>query len=223
MDYNIKYSDRKTIAIHILKDGSVEVRCPFGTNKSTISEFVTAKNDWIQKHSIPKKELYEQKNSFNLAFGASLTFLGNIYPLISTDTDRYGFNGTEFYAPNYLDSACLKDCMQKVYKRLAEKLIVQKTANIARQLHANYSGIKINSASTRWGSCSGKNSLNFSWKLIIADERAVDYVIVHELAHTFEHNHGPRFWAIVERVFPDYKERQQLLRDAQKIITVQGW
>ncbi len=83
--------------------------------------------------------------------------------------------------------------------------------------------VKINSAKTRWGSCSGKNSLNFSWKLIIADERAIDYVVVHELAHTIEHNHSKQFWKIVESYIPDYKYRKTLLERAQKIISEQGW
>ena len=73
-------------------------------------------------------------------------------------------------------------------------------------------GIRITSARTRFGSCSGKNSLCFSWRLMEYPEEAVDYVVVHELAHIVHKNHGPDFWALVGQHMPDYKRRRALLR-----------
>lgn len=73
-------------------------------------------------------------------------------------------------------------------------------------------GIRITSARTRFGSCSGKNSLCFSWRLMGYPEEAVDYVVVHELAHIVHKNHGPDFWALVGQYMPDYKRRRALLR-----------
>jgi len=55
---------------------------------------------------------------------------------------------------------------------------------------------------SRWGSCSGQGSLSFSWRLILAPEAVLDYVVAHEVAHLVEMNHGPRFWALVERLSP---------------------
>ncbi|MDR2568929.1 MAG: M48 family metallopeptidase, partial [Oscillospiraceae bacterium] len=74
-----------------------------------------------------------------------------------------------------------------------------------------------------WGSCSAKKSLNFSWRLIMADEDVIDYVVVHELAHLIEMNHSVRFWAVVERVLPDYRERQKWLRELQRKLNVEDW
>lgn len=85
------------------------------------------------------------------------------------------------------------------------------------------SAVKVGSANTRWGSCSGKNSLNFTWKLILASEAAVDYVVVHELCHILQHNHSARFWQEVGRVLPDYKEREKLLRQLQKRLVTEDW
>ena len=70
--------------------------------------------------------------------------------------------------------------------------------------------IKINSAKKRYGSCSGKNSLNFSLYLMDKDERFIDYVVVHELAHIVHHNHSKEFYALIEKYMPDYKERKKL-------------
>ena len=73
-------------------------------------------------------------------------------------------------------------------------------------------GVRITSARTRFGSCSGKDSLCFSWRLMQYPEDAVDYVVVHELAHIVHKNHGPYFWALVGQYMPDYKRRRALLR-----------
>ena len=73
-------------------------------------------------------------------------------------------------------------------------------------------GLKITTARKRYGSCSGKNSLCFSCFLMDCPEEAIDLVVVHELCHIREKNHGPRFYALLGQYLPDYKERKKLLR-----------
>ena len=74
-------------------------------------------------------------------------------------------------------------------------------------------GIRITSARTRFGSCSGKNSLCFSWRLMQYPREAIDYVVVHELAHIRHHDHSPAFYALIERYMPDWRERMKLLKE----------
>ena len=74
-------------------------------------------------------------------------------------------------------------------------------------------GLKITSARTRFGSCSGKNSICFSWRLMLYPPEAIDYVIVHELAHIRHHNHSPAFYALIEQYLPDWKTRMKLLKE----------
>ena len=66
---------------------------------------------------------------------------------------------------------------------------------------------------TRWGSCSSQGNLNFNNRLLFVPEELVDYVVVHELAHIAHKNHGPQFWALVERYLPDYRARRAMLRE----------
>ena len=74
-------------------------------------------------------------------------------------------------------------------------------------------GLRITSARTRFGSCSGKNSICFSWRLMQYPPEAIDYVVVHELAHIRHHNHSPAFYALIEQYLPDWKERVKLLKE----------
>ena len=74
-------------------------------------------------------------------------------------------------------------------------------------------GLKITSARTRFGSCSGKNSICFSWRLMLYPSEAIDYVVVHELAHIRHHDHSPAFYALIEQYLPDWKTRMKLLKE----------
>ena len=73
--------------------------------------------------------------------------------------------------------------------------------------------IRISSARTRWGSCSAKGTLSFTWRLVMAPPDVIDYVVVHELCHLKELNHSKAFWAQVEAILPDYKTRRKWLKD----------
>ncbi len=75
-----------------------------------------------------------------------------------------------------------------------------------------YGSVSVRDQKTRWGSCSGKGNLSFSWKLIMLPERMADYVIVHELCHLKEFNHSPRFWELVSRAIPDCRHIARELR-----------
>ena len=97
-------------------------------------------------------------------------------------------------------------------RRRAAEVIPQRVAHYAPLMGVAPTGIKITSARTRFGSCNGKNSLCFSWRLMLYPAEAVDYVVVHELAHIRHHNHSQDFWRFVEATMPDYRRRQSLLK-----------
>jgi len=93
----------------------------------------------------------------------------------------------------------------------AKIVLPQRVAYFADLMGVAPAQIKITGARTRWGSCSAKGNLNFSWRLMLAGGPEIDYVVVHELAHLREMNHSPRFWAVVEAALPDYRERKKSL------------
>ncbi len=98
-------------------------------------------------------------------------------------------------------------------RRKARDILPLKTAYYAKIMGLNYGRITITGAKTRFGSCSLKGNISYSYRLMLYPEEAIDYVVVHELAHLLEMNHSQRFYAIIERVLPDYKERKKLLKE----------
>jgi len=99
------------------------------------------------------------------------------------------------------------------YKIKAKEYIPKRTIEIAKKHQITFGTIKITSAKTRWGSCTSKRNLNFSYRLILCPEKVIDYVICHELAHLKEMNHSKSFWREVEWLMPDYKEYNKWLKD----------
>lgn len=98
------------------------------------------------------------------------------------------------------------------YRSQAKQVFARKVAWYAQQMQVSYGTIAIREQKTRWGSCSSRGNLNFNWRLILAPEPVLDYVVVHELAHRKEMNHSTRFWGIVEEMMPDYRQYRGWLK-----------
>jgi len=222
-NYKLTKTDRKTLALYVRKDGSLEVRAPKNATKAVIEAFVASKKDWILKTTDKVKKENARKLQFSLHFGDFLLYMGREYEILEASDNFVSFDEKNFYMPVNCELEVLKQAFCELYKKLAKREIVKKVEYYSRIMNASYSNVKINSAKTRWGSCSGKSSLNFSWRLIFADENAIDYVVVHELAHTVQHNHSSKFWDVVEHTMPDYKNYKALLKDLQGGNFLENW
>ena len=222
IDYSLTRSRRKTAAIYVRK-GRVEVRAPLNMPKRDIDRFVFSKEDWIRKTLASQAALAASRDSFKLDYGSKITFRGKLYPIAPRNGSRAGFDGEVFYMPPGLTGQQIKSLCVQIYRRLALTYFTARTAYFAEKMGVAPAAIKVTNAKTRWGSCSSKKSINFSWRLALADDDVIDYVIVHELAHLKEMNHSPRFWAIVEKVMPDYAYRKLKLKSLQQRLTHEGW
>lgn len=99
-----------------------------------------------------------------------------------------------------------------VLKAKAHAYLSGRTEYFSELMGLEPAGIKITSAKKRFGSCSGKNSICYSWRLMQYPPEAIDYVVVHELAHIKYKNHGKNFYKLIEKYLPDYKNREKLLK-----------
>lgn len=106
-----------------------------------------------------------------------------------------------------------EDPQRKQNRELARQRITLRVEYFAPLVGVTYNRIFIKEQKTRWGSCSSQGNLNFNWRLILAPEEVLNYVVVHELAHRKEMNHSKAFYAIVESVLPDYRQSRKWLRE----------
>jgi len=222
MIYTLTRSKRKTIALYI-RNGGIEVRAPMRVSKREIEEFITSKEKWILKNISLQQKQENKRESFKLNYGDIVTCQGYEFVLTAVDSKHVRFEGENFNIPQGLTPEEIKKACVKLYKHMATNILAYKTHILAEEMSVEPTDVKINSAKRRWGSCSAKGNINFSWRLIMADEDVTDYVIVHELAHLIELNHSKRFWAIVESVLPDYKERKTRLRELQQRLSGEDW
>lgn len=102
---------------------------------------------------------------------------------------------------------------EREFRRLAKEKIPKRVALFAEQVGVDYGKITIKDTKSRWGSCSYQGNLNFCWRLILAPEKVLDYIVVHELCHRLEMNHSARFWAEVKRVLPEYEKGKEWLKE----------
>ena len=221
--YKLVHSRRKTVAIHITKNAEVEIRAPLKMPKSEIDKFVAEKEKWIETHLTQRKDINNEKISFTLTYGDMILLRGKMHYIRAKDGTNAGFDGECFYLPPNLNPDIIKRTVIQIYTAMAKLIIKNSVNEYAKHMNVTPAAVKITSAKTRWGSCSGKNRINFSWRLAMADDDVIDYVVVHELAHTIEHNHSIRFWAVVESILPDCKQRQNKLKLLQKQLAVQNW
>ncbi len=100
---------------------------------------------------------------------------------------------------------------EKELRRTAKLYLKEKTEYFSRIMGLKYGRITITGAKTRFGSCSSKGNISYSFLLMLYPEEAREYVVVHELAHLVEMNHSPKFYNVVKKYMPDYKERKKKL------------
>lgn len=101
---------------------------------------------------------------------------------------------------------------EKTFREEAKTYLSQRTDHFAAIMGVHPAGVKITSARKRWGSCSPKNAICYSWRLMLEAPEAIDYVVVHELAHIRHKDHGKEFHRFVASVLPDWRQREKLLR-----------
>jgi len=220
--YTLIRSKRKTIALHI-RNATLEVRAPLRVGIHEIEQFITSKMDWITDKLAQSAERIANQKSFSLTYGSMVFYRGGSYPIIARDGKQSGFDGECFYIPPGLNPEQVKAICMQIYSSLAKNHMPEQVWLYAKKMALMPTAVKINGAKSRWGSCSSKKSINFSWRLMMAEDDVIDYVIVHELAHLREMNHSPRFWAIVESALPDYRERKIKLKNFQKKLSIENW
>ena len=210
-------SRRKTIALVIDSDAELIVRAPFYASTSDIMRFVEAKQDWIVRKTQEMKQKKEERPKLALQEGETIPYLGRECMIFRGLTRKICFDGKAFLLPQSQDAD--KKLIQW-YKKRAAVILQERVATIAESMQVSPAGVKVTSAKTRWGSCSGTDHLNFSWRLIMCPPEVVDYVVVHELCHILHKNHSKSFWESVGRVDVLYQEHENWLKENRRLMEI---
>lgn len=182
---------------------TLPVQCDLGEAGS----FLDRNIEWVRErlNSIPRPVAFEP--------GARMPVRGQFHSLVFTGKRAAGGGVVRAARTSNIPELRISGRVEHAPRRLRDWLTEEARRDLdARVLaHARTLGVKakriaIRDQATRWGSCSTTGVLSFSWRLILAPPRILDYVAAHEVAHLAEMNHGPRFWAHVERLVPSMKE-----------------
>lgn len=219
-DYEIIRSKRKTLSLQITRDARLVVRAPMRISKAQIAAFAESHAAWIEKHMRAAERNVSAKREFSFADGEQVYFLGDAH---SIRTDAYikdvQIIGGELLLSPQIAPQDRERAATRYLTRQAKLLLPKRAAAFAPRLGVSPQAVTITSAKTRWGSCSGKDRISFSFRLMMLPAEQIDYVVVHELAHILEHNHSDRFYAQIARILPDYKERQKRLKELARLLT----
>jgi len=210
IEYTLVRCDRKTTAIRVLTDGSVEVRAPRRLPVQEIERFLNEKKDWIEKH----RQIMQERYPLHLE-PRKILYKGNWKTIRPLMENKILFDGEFFYAPENWSDAELKAAVEDILKKLARSELIPLTRQIAKHVGVEPQRISVTGAKTKWGSCSDGKNINLSWRLLAAPVDAIEYVIIHELCHTREMNHSRKFWALVEASVPDWREKRDKLSQVQ--------
>lgn len=215
LSYLLQRTRRQTIGLSIDRDG-LRVRAPQRASLHEIEQAITRHANWVAKR-LDEWRLRPPVASLAIVDGVRLPVLGTAITVrLAAGSRRPLWNplaggGTLTLFLRSPDDA--PRALETLLREKARTLFAERLAHYAPPLAVDLPPLALSSARTRWGSCSQRSGIRLNWRLIHFPLALVDYVVVHELAHLREMNHGPHFWALVARLIPDYhRARSELER-----------
>ena len=186
-----KSARSKNLRLRVDKTGTVHLSMPTWTLKSTGMKFVKDNTLWIQEQLNKIKPIKQFEN------GMKISILGQHVTICHTPNHKGACtiqNGQLFVSG---DVEHLHRRIKDFIIRLAYPYIQTKAIEMAKQLGEKPTHITLKDTSSRWGSCSSTKRLNFCWKLALAPDYVLEYIIAHEVSHLKQMNHSDKFWAVV--------------------------
>ena len=219
----IRTSRRKTADIRV-EEGAVSVIVPVSTSIEKIDQLLLSKRLWIKEKMALQRDM-ASASSKQFVSGEAFPYLGRNYRLkvetgpfapVKLLQGRLVVQTPEGSQQPHM----IRNALVRWYKRQASLKIREKVRRYAPIVGVEPTGVSIKTFKSRWGSCTAKGELEFNWLIMLAPNRMVDYVVIHELCHLIHHDHSPEFWREVMRVMPDYQQCREWLRDNSEGLVV---
>jgi predicted metal-dependent hydrolase len=197
-------------------DGILRITVPRGLPLPELMDIIKKNTLWIQEHYSLSKPIPVAEG---ITDGAPLTYRGQKLTLRleegpeGTVTIKKTAQHLHFQGDPTLTPAAITAVLTHWYREEARRVLTEKTLVFAALMKLTFQKLFIKDQKTRWGSCSGKGNINYNFRLVMAPEEIMDYVVVHELCHLAHPNHSQEFWQMVGRYCPQYKEARKWLKD----------
>jgi predicted metal-dependent hydrolase len=208
---DVRHSHRaRRMSLRISRaDGVVTLTLPKGAPVRDGLAFAADREAWLRRHLA---EIHAGLMAVPaVGFGATIPFRGQAVTLVPGTVRRPVVEGGRLVLPP--DAERVGARVQAFLRATARDALAAAADHHAARLGRPYGRLTLRDTHGRWGSCSSRGDLMFSWRLIMAPDAVLDYVVAHEVAHLAEMNHSPAFWAVVARLCPGYEPQRRWLRD----------
>ena len=224
---------RRNVHVLVNDDGGLEVRAPWRFSVDDARAAIQEHRNWVLgalEETRTRLRLRPQ-----LVSGSTLPLLDeqlrlrvqvhaqlSLFDARDKARSRLGNvsrDGRDLHVQVYAaEQSAVRRLLESWYREQAELSFARYMPAIAQMLDVHYGQVSVRAQRTRWGSCSSNGTINLNWRLILMPTRLMEYVLAHELAHLREMNHSPAFWALVETVFADYRQRRRDLELAARTL-----
>ncbi|HYF66195.1 MAG TPA: SprT family zinc-dependent metalloprotease, partial [Herpetosiphonaceae bacterium] len=215
--FELGYSRRKTLGISVHRDGRVAVKAPLGSDPAAVERIVRRRAGWIVKQQQVFAAQPPPRAPLQYRAGESHRYLGRDYRLrvLAGAAERVALDGEHLLvvardtAPDRVERL-----LAAWYRAEAARIFAERLAAcfpLVAGWGVAYPRLSVRRMRARWGSCGASGHILLNLRLIHRRQELIDYVMFHELCHLKEHNHSPRFYALLDNVLPDWRRLRQEL------------
>jgi hypothetical protein len=207
ISYTVRRSGRaRRVRVTVDQARGVEVVLPRRAAEREAAAAIAELRPWIEKRVA---ELDRARAAVS-ARGASVPYLGQVLRLVpQAGRTRAHRRGEDLLVPA---GDGRRGAIERYYRRAARSEVALRLDRACAEAGTSYSALTIRGQRTRWASCSPSGAMSFNWRLLLAPEPVLDYVVWHEVCHLEVLDHSPRFWRLVEKRCPGYREQVRWLR-----------
>jgi predicted metal-dependent hydrolase len=204
--YTVRRSTRaRRVRVNVHAHTGVEVVLPARAPERAAAAAVSELRPWIES----RLQEAQQVLARIAARAGTVPYLGDTLELVpQPGRQRVHRDGARLLVPD----GDPRPALERFYRRAARAEIEPRLDRAAARAGTPYAGLDIRAQRTRWASCSATGHMSFNWRLLLAPERVLEYVVWHEVCHLQIHDHSARFWALVARHWPGYREDREWLR-----------
>lgn len=202
---HIYKANLKNSYISVKKNGEIVLKTP-AVSKKYIQNLLISREGWIRK----QLKIVEKNPQIRVNLQDEVLLFGKIF---SIDTDKAKELRVYLKKIDTTKIDNVSRCYDKFYKFYAQNYIVPRVEYFSKIMNLTYNDIKFRKMRSRWGSCSSKGIITFNTELIKVEEKLIDYVVVHELAHLKHMNHSKKFHSLVNQYISDSYELNQKLKN----------